>query len=243
MFFQNPERPKPMASSKDLDGPVSVPENVLALWRHRSPIVFLNLRPDQRNGAQPARDRELRRHWNHTDGELVYDGFERFLETVNEPTKVVILYQGHKADLFTVVVELRSPVYWSPSGAPRLDFAEPSNWNHGALWGGFVLAIARVGDIEPTVVIGDPTCEHFCGIVQEAGLPSLIPRFRSTIILPIDLTQFQSFDRGTEIRQHVPLDWGLRAGDRLEYEAGHSISGMAQITGVNGDVASIKKIS
>lgn len=243
MFLQNPERPKYMASSKDVDSPVPVPETVLALWRHRSPIVHLNLRPEQRNGAEPARDRGLRRHWNHNDGELVSDDFERFLDTIDKPTKVVILYQDYVTNLFTVVVELSPDVYWSPSGAPRLDFAEPSNWKQGALWGGLVLAIARVDDIDPTVVIGDLKCEHFCKIVEEAGIATLIPRFRRTLLLPIDITQFQTFDRGTEIRQRVAIEWQLRAGDRMEYEAGQTISGIAEVTGVNGDVASIKKLS
>lgn len=49
---------------------------------------------------------------------------------------------------------------------------------------------------------------------------------------PILLTLFQEFDSGKTVEDSVPADWNLQIGDRLMYEAGDNISGMAEVVSV-----------
>ena len=45
----------------------------------------------------------------------------------------------------------------------------------------------------------------------------------------IPLTLFQRFDGGEIVESLVPIAWNLQIGDRLMYEAGSNISGMAEV--------------
>jgi hypothetical protein len=54
-----------------------------------------------------------------------------------------------------------------------------------------------------------------------------------TLVWQIPATQLKNFDRGKVISTAVPAYWGLKTGDRLEYECGMNISGMAEVVGVS----------
>jgi hypothetical protein len=45
---------------------------------------------------------------------------------------------------------------------------------------------------------------------------------------------FQDFDHGEVVEDWVPAEWNLKPGDLLEYEAGQSISGTAEVVDVVG---------
>lgn len=150
-----------MPSSKWTDHIVDVPQSVVELSKESPRVVYCNLRPSQRDRQNIGCDFDSQE-------------FDDFLRTIKEPTLVAIHYQHYRPELFTVVVRLEPIKCWeSCDGLPRLDCQKPGNWNHCPnLWGTFVLAIARVGDIIPTDVVPDADSKTFESIVRHHGLPT-----------------------------------------------------------------------
>ncbi len=208
-----------MASSKFTDTIVPVPDAVIDFSVKHPGYIFPNLRPVQRNPA--------------SDGPMDPE-FDEFLKGILSPTMVAIHYQLYRPEVWTVVAELYPVKCWeSEEGLPRLDFEKPSNWNQCPnLWGRFVLTIARVGGIQPSVAVADPQSRQFIEIVEKYGRATSRPRFRRDLLIPIDLGEFQAFDRGETISQLIPRSFRLQAGDRFEYEAGSNISGIATVVSV-----------
>ncbi len=58
---------------------------------------------------------------------------------------------------------------------------------------------------------------------------------RDIIFWQIPATSFQEFDHGLQIESWVPISWNLKVGDRLYYEAGSTIIGIAEVKSVGSD--------
>ncbi|MCX6716012.1 MAG: hypothetical protein NT077_03265 [Candidatus Taylorbacteria bacterium] len=205
-----------MPSSKFTDTIVPVPLYVIELSKRKLRTVYCNLRPLQRDDNTHSTD---------------FEEFDEFLRSISSPTTVAIHYQHYRPELFTVVVTLQPVVCWdTDEGLPRLDFEKPRSWNHCPnMWGTFILAIARVDGAWAGDVIADPDSGNFISIVEAYGITTNFTTFRRDVLLPINLSEFQKFDRGRPIQQWVDARLNLRPGHCFEYEAGSNISGIARV--------------
>ena len=233
-----------MPSSKTDSVGLLVPDSIVQLSLELPSVVICNLRPQQRETPESFRGSTYREHPNYGDGIMISLALERFLSGITAPIMVVMLYKDYGIGIFTIVVELEPVNYWARDGLPRLEFDKPENWSHCPnMWGGFVLAIAQVRGLDPTPVIDDPDCSHFIEIVRQSGIPTTFPTFRPDLLVQIDGSSFQPFDRDMEIRQDVPPGYNLQPGDRFEWEAGSNLHGIARVVSIDGDRATIAKVS
>lgn len=53
-----------------------------------------------------------------------------------------------------------------------------------------------------------------------------------SLIWRITNVLFQDFDHGKIVEDFIPAAWILQVGDRLNYEAGHNIRGVAEVVSV-----------
>lgn len=232
-----------MASSKTDHETLPVPDKVVRLSHELPSVVICNLRPEQRSNPDSFRGSTYREHPDYGDGEMISLAFERFLSWLESPIMVVMLYKDYSLGIFTIVVRLEPVICWTGDGLPCLEFEKPGNWNHCPnMWGGFVLAIAQVKGLQPTPVIVDPDCKHFIEIARQAGIPTPLPVFKSDLIVQIDLTVFQAFDRELEIRQNIPVEYDLQSNDHFGWEAG-SFHGTAKVVSMSGNMATIVKLT
>ena len=233
-----------MPSSKTDSVGLLVPDSIVQLSLELPSVVICNLRPEQRETPDSFRGSTHREHPDYGDGEMISLAFERFLTGATASIMVVMLYKDYGVGIFTIVVELEPVDYWTSDGLPRLEFDKPENWNHCPnMWGGFVLAIAQVKGLEPTPVIADPECRHFAEIARQSGIPTALPTFRSDLLIQIDWTSFQRFDKGTEIQQNMEPGYDLHPGDRFRWEAGTNLDGVARVVSMDGNRATIVKVS
>lgn len=52
------------------------------------------------------------------------------------------------------------------------------------------------------------------------------------VLWTVPLTLFKSFDSGEAVPSIVPASWGLGVGDRVEYECGQTIGGIAEVVSI-----------
>lgn len=139
-----------MASSKNPHDAIPVPEEIINLAAEKSGI-FCNLRPEQRPVAEGETEKEKR--FREIEEDLhdkyfLYHLVGSFLRSVSPGERLVLVCQHSQGSIFTLVTDV-DRIYWADGRYPRIDFnKEPQAvkeiFGQGNLWGGFILAVARV---------------------------------------------------------------------------------------------------
>lgn len=139
-----------MASSKNPSGAIFVPQEIISLAAERTEIVC-NLRHGQRpiENESEFEEKELEGVF---DTQFFYKPIKDFLRGVNPGERLIFVCQNHGEDIFSFVTDVEN-IYWADNYYPRIDFNKRPRlvyklFGLSNLWGGFILAVARVGRVK-----------------------------------------------------------------------------------------------
>ncbi|MDA3815296.1 MAG: hypothetical protein PF549_02930 [Patescibacteria group bacterium] len=147
-----------MPSSKNPREAIDVPEEIIKLSRDKKGITC-NLRIGQYS-LKGKTESEIRRWqiemmfndtWNfHKDMEI-------FFRNVQPKERIILLCQGFGADIFSLITDVED-IFWF-NDYPRIDFEKRPRivrkiFGDSNLWGGFVLAAAKVGRVKQQAALG-----------------------------------------------------------------------------------------
>lgn len=139
-----------MASSKNPQTAIPVPTEVIELSK-KHPEILCNLRPTQRpeNTGETKKEKQIREIRDSlSDGWFFYHPLEAFLKGVKPDERLVLVCQGFGEEIFTFTTDVEN-IYWAGDCYPRIDFERRPElvrkiFGESNLWGGFILAVARV---------------------------------------------------------------------------------------------------
>lgn len=149
-----------MASSKNPIEVIDVPREIMDL-ADKNPGIVCNLRINQQPHLKSLSEEEKRSlmikmgmfdTWNFSEE------MESFLKTIPPNTRMVLLCQGFKGDIFTFVTDVTG-IYWADKCYPRIDFQKTPRvvqkvFGFSNLWGGFLLAAGKVGRVKKQARLG-----------------------------------------------------------------------------------------
>jgi len=151
-----------MASSKNPIREIDVPQDILDLAKKNPGIVCnpridkqLDLKIDLKNKNKD----EIRRILS-----IMFDTFnfceemETFLKAIQPGTRMILVCQSFGEDIFTLVTDV-TRIYWADRCYPRIDFEKRPRvvrkvFGESNLWGGFILAAAKVGRVKRQGCLG-----------------------------------------------------------------------------------------
>lgn len=143
-----------MVSSKNPSRAILVPQEIINLAAVR-PEIVCNLRPSQRPEEQTEteEEKETRKMYEgFFDCWFFYKPVEGFLKDVRPGTRLILVCQNFGEDIFTLITDIKD-IYWADKHYPRIDFNKKPRivrqlFGESNLWGGFILAVARVGKVK-----------------------------------------------------------------------------------------------
>jgi len=149
-----------MPSSKNPHEAIFVPDEIIALAAKR-PEIVCNLRPSQRPIKENETEKEerLRRIEEALfDTWFFYRPLEDFFKGVESGERLILVCQSFREDIFTFITDIEK-IYWADNHYPRIDFEKRPRivckfFGYGNLWGGFLLAAAKVGRVKKQAKIG-----------------------------------------------------------------------------------------
>jgi hypothetical protein len=148
-----------MPSSKNPFDVIDVPLEIIKLASQKSGIVC-NLRLNQQpivegdEGKKRCRAIEMALcdTWNF------YEKMKDFLKTIKPGTRLILVCQSFRETVFSFVRDIED-IYWADGCYPRINFRKKPRavqevFGHSNLWGGFILAAAKVGRIKEQAELG-----------------------------------------------------------------------------------------
>ncbi len=148
-----------MPSSKNPSGVISVPKEILNLAAKR-PEIKCNLRPHQRPLLKQTKEevRLMAIKDGLFDTWFFYEPLEDFLKYIQPGERLILVCQGFGKDIFTLVTDVEK-IYWADNHYPRIDFNKTFRVvkkfiGPNYVWGGFLLAVAKVGRVKKQARIG-----------------------------------------------------------------------------------------
>ncbi len=148
-----------MPSSKNPSRVVSVPKEILDLAIKR-PEIICNLRPRQQPLLKQTEEEVRLRAIKDGifDTWFFYEPLENFLKGIQPGERLVLVCQGFGEDIFTLVTDVEK-IYWADNYYPRIDFNKTFRVlkkfiGPSYVWGGFLLAVAKVGRVKEQARIG-----------------------------------------------------------------------------------------
>lgn len=148
-----------MPSSKNPCTVIDVPREIINLALEKTGIVC-NLRINQYPKEEKTKDE--RRHqyikmalcdtWNF------YEKMEDFLKTIQDGTRLILVCQDFGGRIFSFVTDIGN-IYWVDGCYPRISFEKRPRivqkvLGYSNLWGGFILAAAKVGRVKKQAALG-----------------------------------------------------------------------------------------
>jgi hypothetical protein len=149
-----------MARSKNPYRVVDVPQEIIALASEIHGIVC-NLRPSQQPiiENEPEDEKMLRKiKMGLFDTWFFCEEMGVFLKTILPGNRLVLVCQGAGEDIFSFVTNV-TRIFWADGHYPRIDFERRPRvvqkiFGHSNLWGGFILAAAKVGRVKKQAGLG-----------------------------------------------------------------------------------------
>ena len=148
-----------MPSSKNPFTAVNVPGKIIELAFAKAGIVC-NLRDGQysekgKTDAEKNRRNVLRVLY---DTWFFYEKMEVFFKTIQSGTRLILVCQGFGKEIFSFITDVEE-IYWADGHYPRIDFEKRPRivqkvFGHSNLWGGFILAAAKVGRVKKQAALG-----------------------------------------------------------------------------------------
>ncbi len=149
-----------MASSKNPQEAIFVPNEIIAIAAKR-PEIVCNLRPNQRPIKENETEEEKRFRQIEEglfDTWFFYRPLKDFFRGVKPGERLILVCQSFGEDIFTFITDIEK-IYWADNHYPRIDFKKRprivyNHFGHSNLWGGFLLAVARVGRVKKQARVG-----------------------------------------------------------------------------------------